>query len=85
MLSNFRVLESLLLNAYHATEEGYILVTCEDISGSGQVTQGFDALTPSVRLRIKDSGKGMTAAFCQTGELFKPFSKEDEFSVSTSR
>jgi signal transduction histidine kinase len=78
-----RVLESLLLNAYHATDEGYILITCEDISGDGQVAQGFDALTPSVRIRIKDSGRGMSEAFCQSGELFKPFSKEDQFSVST--
>lgn len=79
-----RVLENILVNAYHATEEGYILVTCEDISHSGQVTSGYNAMTPTVRIRIKDTGTGMTKDFCESGEIFEPFSKADKFSVSAS-
>jgi signal transduction histidine kinase len=78
-------LENLLINAYHATEEGYILVTCEDISHEGQITSGFDATTPTVRIRIKDTGEGMPGAFCESGEIFEPFRKVDQYSVSDVR
>lgn len=77
-----RILENILVNAYHATDEGYVLVTCEDISQEGEVTNGYDATTPTVRVRVKDTGKGMPKGYCESGEIFEPFSKADKFSVS---
>jgi hypothetical protein len=81
-LSPNRILENILVNAYHATEEGYVLITCEDISQEGEVLSGYDATTPTVRFRIKDTGKGMSKGYCESGEIFEPFSKADKFSVS---
>jgi signal transduction histidine kinase len=69
-----RVLEYLLVNAFHATIEGYILITCEDIS------QYDDAAT--VRLSIRDTGCGIPRDFYGSGQIFEPFAKVDKFSVS---
>ncbi|KAJ9102648.1 hypothetical protein QFC19_004757 [Naganishia cerealis] len=75
-----KVLEYLLVNAYHATTEGYILITCEDTSQQGNLTTGYDDATATVRIRVKDTGCGMPKEFHESGEIFDPFTKVDKFS-----
>ncbi|KAJ9097230.1 hypothetical protein QFC21_004899 [Naganishia friedmannii] len=73
-----KILEYLLVNAFHATTEGYILITCEDISQYDRITNGYEEC--AIRLRIKDTGFGMEKEFYESGQIFEPFAKVDKFS-----
>ncbi|KAJ9119751.1 hypothetical protein QFC22_003461 [Naganishia vaughanmartiniae] len=77
-----RILEYLLVNAFHATTEGYVLITCEDISQHGRMANGYDDATITARIRVKDVGCGMQREFYESGQIFEPFVKVDKFSVS---
>lgn len=77
-----RILEYLLVNAFHATTEGYVLITCEDISQYGRMTNGCEE--SAIRLRIKDTGFGIEKEFYESGRIFEPFAKVDKFTVSQS-
>lgn len=76
-----RAIYKLSLNAFQATQKGYVKLVCEDVSRNAQVPIGYNTSMPTsiIAIRISDTGKGMSPQFAET-DIFKPFTKDDAFS-----